>query len=706
MMDHNQHALPLLREELILHPGPTTSQGAPTWSLHDPIRNLFFRIDWLTYEILSRWGMNDPQVILSAIEQETTIHPEEEDLIMVIHFLMENELIQRHGREGSTWYWQQSRLRRITWWNWLIHHYLFFRVPLWRPDNWLGRFLPWVNIFYTRLFLVFTLLALFFGLIEISRQWEKFFATLVDYFSWEGMFKYALALVFVKFLHELGHALTAKRHGCRVPTMGIAFLVMFPMAYTDVNEAWKLRERHQRLAVGSAGILVELAIAAWSTLAWTLLPQGHLRDATFLLATTTWISTMAINISPFMRFDGYFLIMDWLDMPNLHARIFALARWWLRERLFGLGDQPPEFLPRGRYYGLLLFAFIIWFYRLIIFTSIAIMVYFWFPKPLGPLLAAVEISWFIILPIISELKNWQARIGKIIKSSRTWWMITVLGLIMAFAFIPWDRRIHSQGLLRPTEHAIVVSPGAARIQSLLVTDGAQVVAREKLMILEAETLAFQKKALAARAVSLRWRAVTASVDTKLRERQKILQEEANKADMELAGIVAEQTRYTPRAPFAGHFFLVSPDLQRDDWIGKNNILGVVTDTSKWMVETYLPEDDLNRIQVGDGGRFYSETPGVAVLPIQVEHIDHDAVHDLPDGILASTRGGGLLARESQERIVPEIALYRVTLKLTAAYSPDRAQILRGRIVLFGAPKAIMDVFIQTATALLIRESSF
>ena len=80
----------------------------------------------------------------------------------------------------------------------------------------------------------------------------------------------------------------------------------------------------------------------FATLAWSFLPDGPVRGAAFILATSSWISTLLLNLSPFMRFDGYFVLSDWLEMPNLHGRAFAIARWWLREQLFGLGDPPPE----------------------------------------------------------------------------------------------------------------------------------------------------------------------------------------------------------------------------------------------------------------------------------------------------------------------------------------------------------------------------
>ncbi len=698
--------LPALRDELALFSGPAAGNGAPTWSLQDPARNLFFRIDWLTFEILSRWHLHDPAAILSAVEQETPIQPEPDDMAGVLRFLTDNELVRRNDAAGSVWLCEQAEKRRSSPGRWLLHHYLFFRLPLWQPDAWLKRNTGRVAPIYTRFFLALTLLALCGGLIEVSRQWDGFVATLVNTFSWQGVAGYFLALILVKFLHELGHAFTAKRFGCRVPTMGVAFLVLFPMAYTDVNEVWKLSDKRQRLAVGAAGILTELTLAAWATLAWALLPDGFLRGAAFLLATTTWISTLIINASPFLRFDGYFLLMDWLDLPNLHQRAFSLARWQLRKVLFGLQETVPEYFAKRRQRGLIVFAYLTWLYRLVVFGGIAVLVYAYFPKPLGPFLAAVEIAWFILLPIWREAKDWQKRLPAIVISPRAWLTLVLLGLALSAALLPWDRRVSSQGLLRPAEHFPITAPGSARIKALPVANGQQVGKGQLLIRLEAPDLGFQQQAAASRAASLQWQAHAAGVDPKLREQQQVIEAARGRVGAEIAGIRDEQDRYSPRAPFAGRLYLSHPDLRPGNWVGKNERLGILADTSRWLVETYLPEAQLSRIKVGDRGHFYSETPDVAELPLRIERIDRDATRILSDGILASTRGGKLLVRESGQSLVPETALYRVTLSLETAYAPNNPQILRGQVVLLGTPAGFLDEFARAAAALFVKEAGF
>jgi putative peptide zinc metalloprotease protein len=399
---------PPLREELSLHAGPTLSTGEPSYTLEDPARNQFFRIDWMTYEILARWSLGNADDILLSLRAATPLDLASGDVEAVGAFLRDNQLVRPDPLTSGKPMAARHHAGRGAWHTRLLHGYLFFRVPLLKPDRWLTRVAGAVGWLFTMTFLRLTLLALAIGAILVWRQWDTFTSTLAGSFTPGGMLAYALALGGVKCAHELGHALTAKRHGCQVPSMGLAFLVMWPVPYTDTNGAWRLADKTQRQQIAAAGVGTELAIAAWATLAWSLLPDGLLRAIVFPLATTTWIATLAINASPFMRFDGYFVLSDWLDMPNLHARAFALARWDLRERLFGLGLAPPEYFSKRRHVGLVAFAWAVWIYRITLFIGIAVLVYHFFIKLLGIFLFAIEMSWFVLRPIATELRAWRA----------------------------------------------------------------------------------------------------------------------------------------------------------------------------------------------------------------------------------------------------------------------------------------------------------
>ncbi|MCP4596118.1 site-2 protease family protein [Neptuniibacter sp.] len=697
---------PTLRQELSLYPAPTTEQGAPTWSLQDPVRNLFFQIDWLTFEVLSRWHLNSPEQILKAIEDETPISVDLVDIEQVVQFLSDNELLQQNSPESSNWFKAKQEKQKTSLWQWLLHHYLFFRIPLWQPDSWLSHWKFLTNPLYSKTFQAITFVALCLGLFQLSRQWDLFTASLVDTFSWQGLTAFAITLAFAKFLHELGHAFTAKRFGCRVPTMGVAFLVLFPMAYTDVNEVWKLQEKRQRLLVGAAGILTELYLAAWSTLLWALLPAGMLKDAAFILASTTWISTLLINTSPFMRFDGYFLVMDWLEIPNLHQRAFAMGRWWLRELLFGLKEEPPEYFSAKRQRGLILFCLATWLYRLILFVGIAIMLYNFLPKPLGPALAAVELFWFIILPMFKEIKVWFSQSLSIILSLRTWVTLMFLAGLIAVAVIPWDQRVSTQAILEPEKYQFLVAPGPSTVLQINTHQGTHIAKNDSIMRLDAPDIRFQIKAIETQLETLKWQSTTAGVTESLREKLASLEAQQQKAQSELAGLEQELTRYQITAPLSGHFYPQDQNLKPGSWLGANEVIGSVVDTSSWQIVTYMTPSQLQRIQTGNIGSFYPEAADLPQLAVTVHSIDRDATRTLPQGMLASTHGGEILVRQSGKNLIPEEAVYKVTLSLNSSYSSDEPRTLRGRVVIHGQARAYIDDFIQTAMAIFIRESVF
>lgn len=695
-----------LREELALYPGISDSSGSPTWTLHDPVRNLFFRIDWLTFELLNRWHINAPEQIISSVVAETTLTPDLDDLKEVSKFLDQNHLIQRSGVGDSEVFVRNTKLKKQSWYKWLLHHYLFFRVPLIKPDHFLTQTLPWVKPLLSKKFLYITFFAFVFGLIEVSRQWDVFASSLIDTLSWQGLLSYALTLIFVKFFHELGHAYTAKRFGCRIPTMGVAFLVMFPVAYTDMNDAYKLSEKKQKIALDGAGILTELLIAAWATFFWALLPEGNLRAAAFLLATTTWISTVFINSSPFMRFDGYYLLADWMDLPNLHHRSFNLCRWWLRELLFGLKAPPPEYFNKNTRRFLIVFSLVTWGYRFVVFGGIAALVYYWFSKPLGPMLAAVEIGWFILLPIIDELKQWSKLMPEILRAKR---FLLILLIFFAFLFVggaSWNTSIHAQAMLKPQQSYPIIANEKMLLKKLPVQNGQFVKKGTVLAIFESPDDDQQRNIALSRAENLEWQLGAAGVNQKFREERQVNQEELGKLQEELNGIDSADKRHHPVAPFNGLFFLNQPDLAIGSWTSAHEQIATLLDIDNWKVEAYLSESAISRVKVNDSAKFYSETPGGPILALKVTLIDKDATRVLPEPILASTHGGMLLVREKNKNMTPEKALFKVTLQPVGSYKPDVVQTLRGQLIIQGTPAAPLRDFLRSLLATFYREAGF
>ncbi len=704
-------SLPPLREELALMPGPQGADGQPSWTLHDPVRHQFFRIDWLTFEILSRWSLRDPRAIAESISDRTTLHPVPADIEQVLRFLTDNQLLQQRGPGTAERLARLLAARQGSMVKQLLHHYLFFRVPLVRPDAWLQR---WADPLWTRLvsrgFALATACALVSGLLLAARSGDSFLNTLVNTFNLDGLVAYAAALFGVKLLHELGHAFTARHHGCRVPTMGVAFVVLWPMAYTDTTDAWRLTDRWKRLQVAAAGIATEGVVAIWATLAWALLPEGALRAAMFTLATTSWVATLVVNASPFMRFDGYFILCDALDMPNLHERSFALARWKLREWLFALDAPPPEHFARAQEAALIAFAWMVWLYRLVVFLGIALLVYHFFIKLVGVFLFVVEIAWFIAMPVGRELKAWHGLRHTLRQRpasvQRARWAAAALLIVIALFVVPWPGRVAASGWLRPSQVWPVYTPAAARLEAIHHAEGTRIPQGTPVLRLESPALESRHQAAHARSERLQWQLATAALSAEARSRWQVSQEELATGQAEQASLQAEREQLAPVAPFDGVLRDLAPDLHPGQWVAGRERLATLVGDGPMVVEAYLDEQAVKRVRAGDAGLFITDGGEGPALRVTVTQVDADASRQLAHGMLAAQAGGDVLTRDRKGARVPEQAVYRVVLRVESAPHALAGRSWRGRVVIRAQSEPLALRYLRQVLTVLVREAGW
>lgn len=698
---------PTLREDLTLHPGPPDATGAATWTLHDPARNLYFSIDWIAFHVVSRLALGNAAAVLSSIRADTPLqHLGEDDVAAVIAFLEENELVQRHDAQSATWLRAKRDARKPTFWKSLIHNYLFFRIPLFRVDQFLGYLAPRLAFVWKPFFLKLTAAVLLLGVWGVIRQWDAFTATLIDTFSWEGIAGFAGALIAVKVLHEFGHGLTAKRFGCKVPYMGVAFLVMWPMAYTDVTESWKLDSHRKRLIISSAGIVTELVVAAWALLAWSLLPDGGLRSAVFFLSTTSIVATLAINASPFMRFDGYFLLCDIVGMPNLHQRSFAVARWWLREKLFRLGDSPPEGFTQDKQTLLIGFAIATWLYRFVVFLGIALLVYNFFFKALGIALMVIEVWYFIARPVWNEIAVWQKRwpdIAPVVKDRPAFY---VGAFLLAVFLLPFDFTVNSQGLSKPEQALRVITFQPSQVVKPPPGLGVLVSPGQEVMVLESPELEHRIRLSEVKVQTLFRQFQAAGFDQETLVQQSVIRERLNAAQEELRGLISERSRLRPVANFSGRVVDIDPDLYAGAWLARNTHVLTVINDDDWIVDTYVTDAELSRIDIGNWARFVPQGVGLSAAWGRVADIDTDTTRVMTDGPLTSFAGGEVLVRQQNNRVVPERAVYRVRIKLDRKPGMETAGVLRGRVTILGYPKSIAGDVVRGSIATLVREAGF
>ncbi|MDZ7788667.1 MAG: HlyD family efflux transporter periplasmic adaptor subunit [Halofilum sp. (in: g-proteobacteria)] len=697
--------LPPMRPDLRLSRGAPDEDGTPMWVLFDPLRNRYFHLSRRGLRLLRHWqaGAGAGEIARRAAAEGVEV--DAEDVAGMARFLLDNGLTVASTPADSARLAAQQAAQRTRWWQWLLHRYLFFRIPLFRPDPFLARNIHRVRWLGGRTVRWFVLLLGAIGIVLALRQWEAFTGTFLRFLNWEGVAWYALALIAVKTAHELAHAFIARYHGCRVPSMGIAFLVLFPVLYTDATDTWRLRHRRERLRVALGGVATELAIALLATFLWSFLPPGGARDAAFFLATTSWVTSLLINLSPFMRFDGYHALSDLWGVDNLQPRAFALARWRLREALFGFGEPPPErFRPRRRRM-LVIYAFATWIYRFFLFLGIALLVYHVAFKALGIVLFIVELTWFIGRPIAMEV---------IAMFQRPWtWnratarSLVLLGLFAAALFVPWRSTLPLPAVLDARIQARLHPPEAARVAAVAVEPGQRVAAGDSVVRLENPELRLQAEQAGHRIDLIRARLDRRAGSLEDLAAETVLRQRLAEQQVQRAGLLARQQDLNVRSPVAGTV-VRRADLRPGQWVARSELLAEIVGDQGVEIIAYVREHTLGRVEVGARGRFIPDDGAHPALDVRVVEVEDVGAERLPHRMLADRWGGPLPVESAgEDKGDPRLAegIYRVRLEPVQSV-PVPEWRLPGRASIEAPPESLAGRFLRYAAAVLVRESGF
>ncbi|WP_419737163.1 HlyD family efflux transporter periplasmic adaptor subunit [Pseudomonas sp. COR18] len=696
--------LPSLRADLQLTPASAALDGSPRWTLADPVRGRYFKLGAQAIRLLRHWSLGDPARVLQAANDEPGLPLGEPELEQMLVFLRSHDLIAALDPQQRASYAWKAAASRQSLWQMALHQYLFFRIPLWRPDAFLNRAWPWLARFGPRLLRYGLPLTLGLGVFLVSRDWERFLATFPHLFSLGGAMAFGVALFFAKLCHEFGHAFMAKRAGCRVQSMGVAFMVLLPLFYTDVSDAWRVNDRKARLLIGAGGVLAEMLLACIALLAWSLLPDGAARTAAFMLASATWLTTLAVNLNPFMRFDGYFLLSDFWEVDNLQGRAFALCRWRLREALFGYGEPAPEPWSASMRRRLLGWGFMSWLWRAALFFGIALAVYHLFFKLLGIFLMLVELGWFIFLPIFKETREWwarreQAHTPRVLLSG-----LGLLGLLLLVA-VPWRSSVEVPAMLEAGRVTALHAPVAARVRQVNVEDGQRV--EQGAVLVELESPDIESRSIIVRReidiLQLQLRRQAGRSETAADVG--ILEQRLAESVAEYRGLQARRERLLLRAPQAGQVRDLMPQLRAGRWVSTRDPLArIVEDGTR--LRGYLAEEDLWRVAPGASGRFVADDPMRPAWPVELLDVDANGVSVIDQEALTSDHHGPIaVRRDENRRPEPVQAQYGARLKLLEEV-PTPSHPLRGVAVLQGRSESLLGIAWRRMAALGVRESGF
>ena len=477
---------------------PQQTGGGMCYILQDPVSLRYFRLDEKQRFVVDQLdGRQTLEEIRTAYEQR--FRPDRVSLEELEGFaaqLLDGGLAQTDSPQaGQRLLERAEKQQRQQRWAKLFN-LLSFRIPVLNPDRLLDRLLPWLGFLFTPAFAVVAVGLVLAALALVVGQWSEFVAKLPaarDYLNLQNVLLLWAALGLVKVLHEFGHGLSCKAAGGQVTEMGVLLLMFFPSLYCDVTDSWRIPSRRQRIMVSAAGIYVELLIAALATFGWWLTdPSTTLHALCLALMVVCSVNTVVLNANPLMRFDGYYILSDWLEIPNL-AEQASRAAQAVGLRWLGVSVPAEPVMIASRRGFLFGYAVASYLYRWVAVVSCLYLVFAYLTPyrlgSLGYLFAIASGVSLVGLPVFRLVKSIQ-RQGRLpeMKPARVLVAAGVLAVgVAVVCLVPFPQTVRGTALVQvePDEvHRVVVPQAGGVLKELPVRDGQRVKGGDILAVLE------------------------------------------------------------------------------------------------------------------------------------------------------------------------------------------------------------------------------
>ncbi|MDF2577564.1 MAG: peptidase [Chlamydiales bacterium] len=663
--DAKKKTLAGFRKDLEIYPGPEEADGCPTYSVFDPVSSQYYKISYFEYILMTKLkhGMTLDELI-TIVSRETLLEADQQSIVMFLeqaeacHLLASPFSAERVKRE---WEKQQMSLASK-----VLLYYLYFKIPLVKPDQFLAKTLPFAKQLTSRIAMLIYTLMIALGLVLVLERLPEFLHTFTHFFNFEGAVAYSSAIIVLKLFHEFGHAYTAKYYGVRVPSMGVIFLVLWPVLYSDVTDAWRLRSRKHRLHISLAGVAVELVISGICLLGWALTGEGILHSIFFVISSAVWISTLLVNINPAMRFDGYYIACDILKMDNLQMRANQLAVWAWRKLFLGIDLGCPENgLSQGKFRVVMALALYSWIYRFFLYLGIAFFVYAKFAKALGIFLFFVEIGVFILLPVYREVRQLM-QLRQFFKfNKRLALTLTCLSLFLIWAVLPLAHNLKTPAIIHPVKEQTIYAPYAGIIKEIYVEREQTVQTGQSLIRIYSDKLAQDIAFNQVEKQIISHQIDRLSSDEVQPEEQAMLAQKKAELGSTIAygkGLLKNQKQSLIVAEGNGSVYEWDQNLKVGQAVKRAQEIGRIANLELLEVITFVPEKYLDLIKEDDEAYFIPQG-SVEQLKAKVKAISPTRVETLYYPQLASTHGGELAVTPEADRSLKVVnSYYSVTLE--------------------------------------------
>ncbi|MFM8736065.1 MAG: HlyD family efflux transporter periplasmic adaptor subunit [Pirellulales bacterium] len=477
-------------------------QGQAWWVVKDPISLHYFRFRPEEYALLE---MLDGRTSLESLKEqfEARFPPRRitvDELSRFIATLHRSGLVigDRPGQGPQLFERRRQRIWR-EWMAWLAN-IMSMRFRGIDPDRLLERLDPWFGWLFAPPAIAAALVFVASAVLLVLVNFDVFRAKLPEFhqFFAAGNWLYlAVALGVTKVLHEFGHGLSCKHYGGECHEMGMMLLVFTPCLYCDVSDSWMLPNKWKRAAIGAAGMYVEVIIAAIATYLWWNSHPGVFNQLCLDVMFVSSVSTILFNANPLLRYDGYYILSDVLEIPNLRQKANTIlgrlaSRWCL-----GIEQQDDPFLPQRNLGLFALYAVASSVYGWLVTASIFLFVWNVF-KPyrlevLGQLMALGAVWGLVIRPVQGMMRFFKVpgRRDEVKAINVLVSVAVAAAIVSGIALIPLPQRVWCATELRPRGEEMVYVTVPGRLERLAVQPGALVSAGDELAVLASVDLELQ-----------------------------------------------------------------------------------------------------------------------------------------------------------------------------------------------------------------------
>ncbi|MBI1372470.1 MAG: HlyD family efflux transporter periplasmic adaptor subunit [Phycisphaera sp.] len=482
--------LPAVRKDLEI--SPQLYLGKIVYVVKDPVSLTYFRLKPAEHFVLKNL---DGQASANDMARKLARHfPEQpadaEQVMVFIRMLQGSGLLLGRGESHGEWIRENRDERRrknvmAQWFN-----FLFIKIPIMDPDHLLDDIYSFVRFFMNRKTMWLAAIFLVSSLVAIGLHLDRVGALKFPVLGWINALMLTGTFLTVKVIHEFGHGLAAKHRGLEVHEIGVMMMVFFPVFYVDVSDAWMVTRRSDRLWINAGGVYIECLFA--SIAAWVFLSTdpGVVNQIAFNTMLAASVTTVLFNANPLLRYDGYYFLMDWLEIPNLRSKAGNYCGYLAKRYLLGMDEEVPPHEASTHPIFMPLYSAAAGVYRwVVVFGIIAVVWHLLDPyglEVISAIMGIVAVVTMLLLPLGQMLSfvwsQQKARTGRQVA-------ISVLGVVALFGVaagilaIPTDQTVKHPVVVLAVERQPVFAFVPGRVDEVHVDDGQYVHKGDPLLTL-------------------------------------------------------------------------------------------------------------------------------------------------------------------------------------------------------------------------------